>query len=73
MNSDDVSNENLKEKILNMETENAELKKSIAKLEEDLETSRYKVIQAEKNKDEVSKRLDELNQEANDLLGSDEW
>ena len=31
------------------------------------------VIQAEKNKDEVSKRLDELNQEANDLLGSDEW
>ena len=71
MNSDDVSNENLKEKILNIETENAELKKSIAKLEEDLETSRYKVIQAEKNKG--FKRLDELNQEANDLLGSDEW
>ena len=58
---------------MNIETENAELKKSISKLEEDLETSRYKVIQAEKNKDEVSKRLDELNQEANDLLGSDEW
>ena len=34
---------------------------------------RYKVIQAEKNKDEVAKRLDELNQDANDLLGSEEW
>jgi len=39
----------------------------------DLESSRYKVLQAEKNKDEVAKRLDELNQEANDLLGSEEW
>ena len=26
-----------------------------------------------KNKDEVAKRLDELNQDANDLLGSEEW
>jgi hypothetical protein len=42
-------------------------------MEKDLEETRYKVLQAEKNKDEVSKRLDELNQEANDLLGSDEW
>ena len=57
MNSDDVSNENLKEKILNMETENAELKKSIAKLEEDLETSRYKVIQAGKIKMKFQKDL----------------
>ena len=63
----------LKEKILKMEQENEELKKSISTLEKDLESSRYKIIQAEKNKDEVSKRLDELNQEANDLLGSDEW
>ena len=61
------------EKILKMEQENEELKKSISTLEKDLESSRYKIIQAEKNKDEVSKRLDELNQEANDLLGSDEW
>ena len=73
MNSDDNSNEDLKDKIFKMEQENLELKKSITKLEEDLESSRYKVIQAEKNKNEVSKRLDELNQEANDLLGSDEW
>ena len=73
MNSDDNSNEDLKDKIFKMEQENLELKKSITKLEEDLESSRYKVIQAEKNKNEASKRLDELNQEANDLLGSDEW
>ena len=66
-------NENLKEKILKIEEENTELKKSISKLEEDLESSRYKVMQAEKNKGEVAKRLDELNQEANDLLGSEEW
>ena len=53
--------------------ENTDLKNSIAILEQDLESSRYKVLQSEKNKNEVSKRLDELNQDANDLLGSEEW
>ena len=73
MNLEDTSNEDLKSKIIQMEEENAELKKSITNLESELESSRYKVQEAEKNKDEVSRRLDELNQEASDLLGSDEW
>ena len=73
INSPDSLNESLKEKIIKIEEENTDLKNSIAILEQDLESSRYKVLQSEKNKNEVSKRLDELNQDANDLLGSEEW
>ena len=62
----------LKRKNFEHGNENAELKKSIAKLEEDLETSRYKVIQAEKNKDEVSKTW-WTKSRSKWFIGSDEW
>ena len=73
INNQDTSDEDLREKIIIIEEENSKLKNSISKLEKDLKSSKYRVMQAEKNKDEVSKRLDELNQDADNLLGSDEW
>ena len=66
------SNEDLKDKIIAIEDENNKLKKDIAIMEEELEVSRYKVLESE-NKQKVSEKLDELNQETENFFEKDEW
>ena len=67
------SNEDLKDKIIAIEDENNKLKKDIAIMEEELEVSRYKVLESENKQKKVSEKLDELNQETENLFEKDEW
>tara|TARA_S200000501_G_C20820022_1_gene742387 strand:+ start:365 stop:802 length:438 start_codon:yes stop_codon:yes gene_type:complete len=67
------SNEDLNDKIITIEDENNKLRKEIAIMEEELEVSRYKVLEGEKKQKKVSEKLDELNQETENLFEKDEW
>ena len=62
------SNEDLKDKIIAIEDENNKLKKDIAIMEEELEVSRYKVLESENKQKKVSEKLDELNQETEKFI-----
>ena len=66
-------NEELNDKIIAIEDENNKLRKEIAIMEEELEVSRYKVLEGEKKQKKVSEKLDELNQETENLFEKDEW
>ena len=66
-------NEELSDKIIAIEDENNKLRKEIAIMEEELEVSRYKVLEGEKKQKKVSEKLDELNQETENLFEKDEW
>ena len=42
-------------------------------MEEELEVSRYKVLESENKQKKVSEKLHELNQETENLFEKDEW
>ena len=72
-NLSDSPNEELNDKIIAIEDENNKLRKEIAIMEEELEVSRYKVLEGEKKQKKESEKLDELNQETENLFEKDEW
>ncbi len=67
------NNDGLKEKISTIEEENEKLKNEIKNMEKDLENSKYKIIKNQQNREEIAKKLDELNQETENIFGDKEW